>query len=592
MWCWQDEKYSRAYHGIICSFEQVGQSDGHAVFRAELVPRLWRLTLNHQSRIFQEKSAPDIIREVLMDAGFGSDDFRFALQGNYEPLNKPPREFCVQYRETDFNFISRLMEEEGIFYFFEYGADKEVMVIADSSSVFPAATPKNEVRYAEPTHLLPREEETIFPLRYRESVLPVKFTLKDFNYDNPSMNLLASSQLSGNGSFLVSDYPGRFGFLDRGAHLARVRNEEIEACKKIISGESDCRSFCAGYLFKLKEHFRASLNAEYLLTRVSHYGVQGGPLAQDIPTSYKNQFECIPSDIPYRPPRVTLKPKVQGTQTAIVVGPPDEKLYMDDKGRAKVQFHWDLEGKKDEKSSCWIRVSHGYAGQQHGIQFHPLVGDEVIVDFLEGDPDKPIIVGRIYNGDNRPPLKPENRIQNIILTPYQHRLLLDDRGAYIILNTGGNEVLFMADGKESSDYGNNIRISTADGHYVHLAKGEKLKGVELKTEAGHWVLVKDEPEPCIYMQDKDGNLTLHFDSDNKSIHINNASSEIITVTCESGKIRISAKEIEIHGNQSVKMDAGQNIEISAPQIKVEGGVQTEVKGGATVIIQGGFVRIN
>jgi type VI secretion system VgrG family protein len=588
--CWPDFTFQRMYHGIICSFEQTGQTREVVSYRAELVPRLWRLTLNHQSRIFQDKSVPDIIREVLTDGGL--TDFRFSLQGAYEPLNKPPREFCVQYRESDFNFISRLMEEEGIFYFFEYNNEKEIMVIADSPSVHKEAIPRSDALYEEPTGLPPLEEEIVFPLQYKESVLPSKVTLKDFNYDTPQMNLLASSQINPITPMEFSDYPGRFGFMARGSHLARVRNEEIIASKKIISGKSSCRSFCTGYRFTLKGHPRGDFNRQYLLTKISHYGVQGGPLAQDIPTRYENQFECIPSDVTYRPPRVTLKPKVQGTQTAIVVGPSGEKLYMDEKGRAKVQFHWDLEGKKNEKSSCWVRVSHGYAGQKHGIQFHPLVGDEVIVDFLEGDPDKPIIVGRVYNGDNRPPLKPENRIQNIILTPYQHRLLFDDRGAYIILNTGGGEVLFMADGKESSDYGNNIKITTADKHYIHLAKGEKLKGVELKTEAGHWALFKDEPEPCIYMEDKDKNLSLRFDSDNKSIHINNASDQVITVTCESGKIRVSAKEIEIHGNQSVKVDAGQSIEISAPQIKVEGGVQTEVKGGAMVIIQGGLVKIN
>lgn len=588
--CWPNLENSRSYHGIICSFEQTGQTREAILYRAELVPRLWRLTLNHQSRIFQDKSVPDIIREVLTDGGL--QDFRFSLQGTYEPLNKPPREFCVQYRESDFNFISRLMEEEGIFYFFEYNNEKEVMVIADSPSVHKEAIPRSDALYDEPTGLPPLEEEIVFPLQYKESILPSKVTLKDFNYDTPQMNLLASSQINPITPMEVSDYPGRFGFMSRGSHLARVRDEEIIAGRKIISGKSSCRSFCAGYSFTLKGHPRADFNRKYLLTKISHYGVQGGPMAQDIPTRYENQFECIPSDVTYRPPRVTLKPKVQGTQTAIVVGPSGEKLYMDEKGRAKVQFHWDLEGKKNEKSSCWVRVSHGYAGQKHGIQFHPLVGDEVIVDFLEGDPDKPIIVGRVYNGDNRPPLKPENRIQNIILTPYQHRLMMDDRGAYIILNTGGNEVLHMADGKESSKYGNNIRISTADGHYIHLAKGEELKGVELQTEAKHSILFRDEPNPCIFMQDKDGNLSLWFDSDNKSIHINNASDQEITVTCESGKIRISAKEIEIHGNQSVKMDAGQSIEISAPQIKVEGGVQTEVKGGAMVIVQGGLVKIN
>ncbi|MBI1926579.1 type VI secretion system tip protein VgrG [Candidatus Poribacteria bacterium] len=418
--CWPDFIQERKYHGIVASFEQTEQTEDGIAFHTLLVPRLWRLTLNHQSRIFQEKSVPEILEEVLKkNAQFQSDDYRLALQGTYEKLNKPPREFCVQYRESDFNFISRLMEEEGIFYFFEYTDSKEVMVIADSPAVHQETAPVFEVKY-NPQSQDERKEEVVSALSYKERLLPGKASLKDFNYDTPQTNLLAESQINSNASLEVYDYPGRFGFLNRGNHLARVRNEELESDRKVISGKSDCRSFCAGYRFQLAGHPRPDLNSEYLLTRVFHAGSQGGALAQDVQTRYDNQFECIPFDIPYRPPQVTSKPIVRGTQTAIVVGPSGETLYMDEKGRAKVQFHWDRDGVRNEKSSCWVRVSHGYAGQQHGIQFHPLVGDEVIVDFLEGDPDKPIIVGRVYNGDNRPPLKPEDRIQNIILTPYQH----------------------------------------------------------------------------------------------------------------------------------------------------------------------------
>lgn len=417
IWNWQDSNYGRVYHGIISSFEQIDQGEKHAVFRAQLVPLLWRLTLNYQSRIFQDKSVPDIIEDVLKGAGLQSSDYRMSLKGKYEPLNKPPSEFCVQYCESDFNFISRLMEKEGIFYFFEYGDDKEVLVIADDASVHEDATPTNEIRYVEPTELQPLEEEYIFPIRYKESVLPTKVTLKDFNHDTPQTNLFASSQIQKGGLPLVYEYPGGFGFLNRGTDLAKIRNQEIEAGRKLASGGSNCRSLCAGYCFTLTGYPRDELNRKYLLTRVSHYGTQGGPLAQDVETKYENQFECIPADTPYRPTRVTPKPVVQGAQTAIVVGPENEEIYVDEKGRVKVQFHWDLQGEYDEKSSCWVRVRQTWAGAGWGGMFIPRVGHEVVIDFLEGDPDKPIIIGEVYNGINQMPYKlPADKTKSTIKT--------------------------------------------------------------------------------------------------------------------------------------------------------------------------------
>jgi len=415
IWCWQDNGYGRVYHGIISSFEQVHQIEEHAVFRAQMVPLLWRLTLNSQSRVFQDKSVPVIIEDVLKGAGFQSNDYRLSLKGKYESLNKPPREFCVQYRESDFDFISRLMEEEGIFYFFEYTEDKEVLVLADDSAVHEDTKPGNEVEYRTPTGLQLLEEEFIYPLYYRESVLPARVALKDYNYDTPQTNLLSISQANQRGASSVYDYPGRFGFLDRGTDLVKIRKQEIDAGRKMISGVSNCRSFCVGYCFTLGEHPRADLNIKYLLTSVSHQGVQPGTISQDVKVSYENQFECIPAEIPYRPSRMTVKPVVQGAQTAIVVGPQNEEIYVDEKGRVKIQFHWDLEGEYDEKSSCWIRVSQNWTGAGWGGVFIPRIGQEVIVEFLEGDPDQPIITGAVYNGDNQVPYRlPDQQTKTVI----------------------------------------------------------------------------------------------------------------------------------------------------------------------------------
>lgn len=348
IWCWQDDDYTRVYHGIISSLRHIGQNkvgqQEYAMFQAELVPLLWRATLSYRCHIYQEMSVRDIIEDILADTGLRADDYDISsLQGTYETLNQPPREFCVQYRETNFHFLSRLMEEEGMFYFFEYGPNKEKLIIGDANSVFGENAPASEARYEVPAGLQAAEEEYVHPLSYTQNVISAAFGLKDFSYNTPSTDLYSFSHIDQTDRYEVYDYPGHFGVLDRGSTLARIRNEESEVGRKLILGGSNCRSFCAGYKFTLVDPPRGDLGGEYLLTRASHHGIQTGPMATDSKISYENQFECIPSDVPYRPPRVTTKARVQGTQTATVTGPTDRDLYMDDKGRAKVKFHWDLE---------------------------------------------------------------------------------------------------------------------------------------------------------------------------------------------------------------------------------------------------------
>jgi len=560
------------YFGLVAQFEQTGRLVNHFHYRLELVPRLWLLTLRQNCRIFQNMNVQEIVQKVFDDAGFGTDDFRFALNGT-----PSPREYCVQYRESDFNFISRLLEDEGIFYFFEHNGTKEVLVMADSPSVHAETAPQHEVQYHDPTGQVPREVDTISEIRYRERVLTNKVALKDFNYDMPQTNLLASSQLESGEAHELYDYPGGFQFVEQGSPLTRRRNEEIETNRKTLFGVSDCRSFYSGYRFKLASHYRSALNEEYLLTRLSHSGGQGASGDQIEGGKYSNQFECIPMSQTFRPPRRTARPRVAGTQTATVVGQSSEQLYMDDKGRAKVKFHWDRDDQRNEQSSCWVRVSHGYAGAGHGIQFHPLIGDEVIVDFLEGDPDRPIIIGRVYNGDNMPPLKPEERIQNIILTPYQHRLIFDDQLKTLTLNTGGSETMHFADAEDSTELGNQIKLSTANGHSILLAKGSQLKGLQIQTEAGHTILLQDDPNPGILIRDKDQKLRLAFDTNNQIIELINEGTAQIDVKCESGTINIAATDINIDASSKVKITGGAEISLSAPEIKITGDSKIEAK---------------
>ncbi|MFC1712433.1 type VI secretion system Vgr family protein [Candidatus Poribacteria bacterium] len=562
IWCWQDNDYGRVYHGIISSFEQAHQAEEYSIFRAQMFPFLWRLTLNSQSRIFQDKSVPEIIQDVLKGAGFQSDDYRLSLKGRYEALNKPPREFCIQYRESDFDFISRLMEEEGIFYFFEYTENKEVLVIADDPSVHEDTMPASEAEFRSPIGLQPLEEEFVYPLHYRESILPARVALKDFNYDTPQTNLLTVSQTDQQGSSSVYDYPGRFGFLDRGADLARIRKQEIDAGRKIVSGESNCRSFCAGHCFTLSGHNRADLNRRHLLTSVSHHGTQPGTLATGSQISYENQFECIPSDSPYRPPRVTAKPVVQGAQTAIVVGPQNEEIYVDEKGRVKIQFHWDLEGEYDEKSSCWIRVSQAWAGAGWGGVFIPRIGQEVIVEFLEGDPDQPIVTGSVYNGDHQVPYRlPDEKTKAVIKSNS---------------STGGEGA-------------NEIRFEDMKGEEQIFIHAEKNQDNRVKNDSLEWV---GTDRHLVIKQDQ-----LELVEGDKHLGVKGDHNEKVdgTISVQSGM------DMQEKVSMKYALDAGTEIHLkSGTNLVIESGTTLTLKVGENfininsggVFIKGSMVMIN
>lgn len=397
----------RYIHGIISQFSQGHVEGRFARYHAVLVPWLWNLTRAADCRIFQDKSVPDIIQEVFRERGFS--DFKIALSWTYQP-----RVYCVQYHETDFDFVSRLMEEEGIFYFFEHASDKHTLVLGDSPSAHQSCPDQSSVPFS--PHGRPQGQDSISGWLQEQEVRPAKYALTDYNFETPSTSLAVNVPTlvteGRNDKLEIYDYPGEYQNRGEGERYVKLRMEEQETPHTRISGASDCRSFIPGFTFNLTDHYRSDYNGSYLLTSVSHQAASnlrtGGGDA-----SYSNSFTCIPSKVPYCPLRVTPKPIMRGLQTAVVVGPDGEEIYTDKYGRVKVQFHWDRKGKKDEKSSCWIRVAQLWAGKNWGGIHIPRIGQEVIVDFLEGDPDRPIITGRVYNAEQMPPYElPGNRTQS------------------------------------------------------------------------------------------------------------------------------------------------------------------------------------
>ncbi len=397
----------RLINGIVNSFTQGGSTmmEGgttpkiFANYTATLVPWLWLLTRTSDCRIFQEMTVPDILEKIFKDNGF--TDYKNRLQGSFQP-----REYCVQYRETAFNFVSRLMEEEGIFYFFEHEEDKHTLILANSPNEFKPCPLQAKVSYKTISGQ-ERDEDVITDFMMSREVRPGQYTIRDFNFEKPTLDLTANLTGKGEKQFEIYDYPGEYKTKDEGERLVGIRVQEEDAPQIVVNGSGTCRGLVPGFRFELQDHYRRDFNKSYVLTSVYHSADNSEAYRstdnEDSSVDYYNTFQCVVHPAPFRPSRLTPVPVVHGTQTAIVTGPAGEEIFTDKYGRVKVQFHWDRDGKYDDKSSCWIRVSSTWAGKGWGQISIPRIGQEVIVDFLEGDPDRPIIVGRVYNAESMPP---------------------------------------------------------------------------------------------------------------------------------------------------------------------------------------------
>ena len=387
----------RNFHGIINHIEEVEtRSEGTTFYRATMVPWAWLLTLFNDCRIFQNMTVPDIVQKVFTDRGFSN--YANRCTGTY-----PEREYCVQYRETDFNFISRLLEEEGIFYFFEHDADKHTLVLADQPTAFVACPGQSQVVYDTIPGLW-QDADVVLSLRRAQYVRVGKVTENDYDFTKPTTSIDANLEdATRKGEFY--EYPGNYTTRDDGSRYARVRLEEQEVKLLTISAETNCRALCAGFQFTLSGYWRDDANQAYSILVVRHKAASNASRSQDLQDAfdYRNTVDAIPQGTPYHPPRNSRRPFIQGSQTAVVVGKSGEEIWVDQYGRVKVQFFWDRAGNMDENSSCWIRVAQLWAGKGWGAIFTPRIGQEVIVDFLEGDPDRPIITGRVYNADQTVP---------------------------------------------------------------------------------------------------------------------------------------------------------------------------------------------
>ncbi|HYH97236.1 type VI secretion system Vgr family protein [Hyalangium sp.] len=427
------ESAARRLCGVIHRVEHTGTKAGHLLARVHIVPALWALSQRRDSYIFQEKTVKEILEDVLTE-GLQPFERSFRLDLNREFL---PREYCVQYRETDLEFLLRLMEEEGLFFYFDHSGEKEELVVAEENEQVPTCEAVNggpiTVRGPDGGTA---EEESVRHFDFAQQLHTTSVVIRDFDWTQPALDLTKKA--------LASDRQGRerelyeypaplLGPYDAGSKKYKheqkqetLRRQALHSEGRRAHGVGYITGFCPGHMFELKEHAIPALDQWYLLTRVEHAGHAPEELTSDThehgregrsTERYRNTFECLPLDVPFRPERRHPRARISGLQTATVVGPSGEEIFTDEHGRIKVQFHWDRAGQRDERSSCFLRVAQVWAGPGWGFVFLPRIGMEVLVDFLEGDPDRPIVVGCVYNGQNTPPYPlPEQKTRSSIRT--------------------------------------------------------------------------------------------------------------------------------------------------------------------------------
>ncbi|MFO0984074.1 MAG: type VI secretion system tip protein TssI/VgrG [Planctomycetota bacterium] len=454
------------FHGMVSTIRQYDRIDEWSRYQLTLVPRIWRLSTDVMTRIFIDRTVPQMIEDILKEEGFSSNDYEFRC------AKGQPREFAVQYQESDLDFFSRWLEHEGIFYFFEQSEEREKIVFADSIAGYvpllggsrvvpyrPIPGAGDSIAAEDASHWF--KDEVISSLTTDQQVIPRKVILKDYNWRKPSQDLKVDADVAEEGMGTVYYYADHYKDTTEGKTLAKTRAEEFKCRQKVFSGKSDHKSFRAGTVFELAGHYRKSFNQEYILTSVHHHAEQtlGLPWSGVAGTTYENEFVSIPKVEVFRPERKTAWPSIHGIMHAKIDGSGDGKYAeIDDMGRYKVLLPFDLSGRSNGKASRFVRMAQPYAGGGMGMHFPLCKGTEVLLSFLDGDPDRPIIVRAVPNPETASPVSGSNHTQNAIQTGGGNKLVLED-GA-------GSQQIKMASPTQNS----HISLGAPDGP-GHLSLG-------------------------------------------------------------------------------------------------------------------------
>ncbi len=597
----------RYFSGHATEFSQVGTVGRYAAYSARLVPWFWFLGRTADCKVFQNKSVPEIIKTVFRD--FGSEEFEDKLSSSYAAWD-----YCVQYRETALNFVSRLMEEEGIYCFFRYKDGGHTLVLADGPDAHEPIAGCEEIKFLAGGQGTQAQDERMYTWSVHRSAVTGKYSLNDFDYTKPRTALNSAAQNKSHdtlGDLEIYDFPS-FDYKTKkeGEHYAKLRLEAAQAHAVRVAGETNSRGISVGSLFTLSEHPRTDQNGEYLVTEATHHlsvaGYESGA-GGDEPT-YSCSFEAIPSDTAFRLEAVTPKPVVAGAQTALVVGPSNEEIWTDEHGRVKVQFPWDRLGKKDQDSSCWVRVAQAWAGKNWGAVALPRIGQEVIVEFLEGDPDLPIVSGRVYNGDNKPPYAlPANKTQSGIKSRSSPKGGTDNFNELRFEDKKGSEQVFMQAEKnlelnvkhdEQATVGHDRTRQVKNDETVTVDNVSKRKvGADETIDIGKKYLLKAGDQITLQtgqakiVMKKNGDITIS----GKTISIKATDSVKISATNAfkaEGKMKaeLSGMDVKVDGKLNVKVASGLKMDVKGTMTKVDG-TMLDLSGAALAKLKGGITMI-
>ncbi len=645
----------RKFMGVCISAEYLGAYEAYGMYQAEVRPFAWFLTRNRDNRVFQGKTTPEIITAVLGDRGFSSK-LKNRLSGTYRP-----REYCIQYRESDFDFLSRLMEEEGIYYYFTSDGSSEQMVLADSISGHDPCTPATvEFRYDEPGKRGVLEH--FYQWSAATTATTGKVTLRDYDFEVPSPAPEATKEMKRGTQKAADlehyDYQGRFRKAGPGEDVSRVRIESEAIRNRTWTGSCNVRMMATGQTFKMKDHVRADRDGtEYLVigsTALLQEAEEGIPvrITQFPPTALNHanaegdicrmQVRAVLKSEQFRAPQVTPWPQVAGIQTALVVGPSGEEIHTDAYGRVKVQFHWDREGKKDEKAGIFLRTMQTWTGKGWGMIAIPRVGQEVVVQFEDGNPDRPLVVGMLYNKETMPPYTlPANMTQTGIKTHSTkdgatdnsefNELVFEDKKGSEFVRLQSEKDYFekiknnatITVGLEKKDKGDmtltvhrhlsetlktgDHTFRVEDGNQTLFVKKDKKETIEGKSDLtvkGN--VTETVEEGNVSRTVKAGNVTETVEKGNVSheVKMGNVTEKVtmgnLKVDVTAGSIAISAMQaIELKvGPSSIKIDMS-GVTIKGPMIQIEGTGMLKAKAplvmvnaDATLILKGGVTMIN
>ena len=586
---------SRYYHGIVTQFRQQGALDDCFLYRAVLRPWLWFLTRTSNCRIYQALSVPDIIKKVFAANGFS--DFKMDLTNTYKPRN-----YCVQYRESDFNFVSRLMEHEGIFYFFEHDKVKHTLTIADSINAYKVVNGYSSIPYFPPENSGQRKQDHIFEWHTSHKVQSGTYVLNDYDFEKPKGNLITKFTAKNEHSHAEGahyDYPGNYFEPSDGDSYANIRLDELQSDYEVIQGTGNALGMVTGMLFTLKDHYIATENIKHIVTLSSFVIVSNQYRAGSSEEShYECHFKAIRATRQFRPQRLTPVPFVQGPQTATVVGKDGEEIWTDKYGRIKVQFHWEREGKKNETSSCWVRVAHPVAGKNWGWVSLPRIGQEVVVSFLEGNPDRPLITGSVYNGDNLPPYAlPANQTQSGMKSRSSKTGVAENFNELRFEDKKDSEEVYVHAEKDF-----NCVIENNETRKIGLSK--KDKGDQTLEIQNNRTVSLHEGNDTLTV--KMGNRESNVDQGNNTLNVKQGNDTTnvklgnYVLSVDTGKATITAMtsiELKVGGN-SIKIEQS-GITIKGVMVKVQADAKLDAKSPMTTIngdgmltLKGGITMIN